>query len=125
MRGNVALSAYAHLAVCIALCYTCAGDSDRGRDRDRGGFFGRRDGSQDGSEGAMDDGPSRADVADDWGAQRKFVPTDRNSSFSGGGGFKDRRDEGGDEGEDAGMSPDDHVYPETCSMCGDNALPTS
>lgn len=113
MLYNVELSAYAHLAEYVALLCGCAGDGDRGRDRDRGGFFGRRDGSQDGSEGAEDDGPSRADVADDWGAQRKFVPSDRNSSFGGGsgggGGFRDRRDEGRDEGEDAGIVPNHHV----------------
>ena len=109
--SKVTLPAYAHLGVYIALPFKCAGDGDRGRDRDRGGFFGRRDGSQDGSEGGMDDGPSRADAVDDWGASRKFVPTDKTSSFGsgggfgGGGGFKDRRDEPRDEGEDAGKLP--------------------
>ena len=117
MMYNVELSAYAHLAVYIALLCGCAGDGDRGRDRDRGGFFGRRDGSQDGSEGAVDDGPSRADVADDWGAQRKFVPSDRNSSFGGGGGFGSRREEGKDEGEDAGIVPD-HMSHETRAVIG-------
>ncbi len=84
-------------------CIVCEGDGDRSRDRERGGFFGRRDGSQDDSDEGMDDGPSRADVADDWGASRKFVPSERTSSFGGGGGFRDRRDDPRDEGEDAGM----------------------
>ncbi len=80
-----------------------AGDGDRGRDRERGGFFGRRDGSQDGSEGGMDDGPSRADADDDWGATRKFVATDKTSSFGGGGGFRDRQDEPREDKEDEGI----------------------
>lgn len=98
------LSLCAQLQFHRALRCLCTGD-DRSRDRDRGGFFGRRDGSQDGSQDGQDDGPSRADEADDWGASRKFVPSDKTSSFGGGGGFRDRRDEGreGAEGEDAGV----------------------
>ena len=60
---------------------------DRGRygDRgDRGGSFRDRDGSRD--RPAFDEGPSRADTTENWGANKAFVP----SSSGGGGGFEDR-----------------------------------
>ncbi len=64
---------------------------DRREDRGerRSGWGDREDGSQ-----ASDDGPSRADMADDWGAARKFTPSgadDRGERRGfGSGGFADR-----------------------------------
>lgn len=71
------------------------GGDREGRSERRGGW-GDRDRSEGGGSQASDDGPSRADMADDWGASRKFTPSsgadDRRVGGGGfgGGGFGDR-----------------------------------
>ena len=57
-----------------------------------------------------DEGPSKADMSDDWGKDRKFVPgglSDRGSGFSGRGFEPSRADEGGTWGRSRAGSRDD------------------
>ncbi|GBF92139.1 hypothetical protein Rsub_04486 [Raphidocelis subcapitata] len=79
---------------------------DYGGDRGGGGFRaggGSRYGDREGEEGARrGPEPSRADEADDWGANRKFQPTDSGGSRGFGGGFRDRDREGGGGGAGGG-----------------------
>lgn len=57
---------------------------------DRGGGFDRRDRDEEGGFGDREEeGPSRADAADDWGTKKAFVPS-TGPSRGGGGGFSDR-----------------------------------
>lgn len=65
---------------------------DRDRDRGFGGSFHERDGSRD----RRDEGPSRADIAGDWGTNKQFVPGAAGPS---GRGFEDRGRAGGGFGE--------------------------
>lgn len=66
----------------LILTYIAGGGFDR-RDRDEDRGFGDRE----------EEGPSRADAADDWGAKRTFVPSGPSR-----GGFSDR-DRGGSFGD--------------------------
>ena len=73
-----------------------------------GGGFDRRDRDEEGFGGREEEGPSRADAADDWGTKKAFVPSgptrggfsdrDRAGSFGDrdrGSGFADRERGGG------------------------------
>lgn len=76
------------------------GDRDRDERPERRGGFGDRD--RDDRSQASDDGPSRADTVDDWGATRKFTPStasDRGGGYSDRGGFSDREPRRGGFGD--------------------------
>jgi hypothetical protein len=78
-----------------------------GRDREppRGGFRDRERGERD--RGFEDMGPSRADMADDWGSTRQFAPSSPPRSRRGGfgGGFEDRPGSGYREGRERVNEP--------------------
>jgi hypothetical protein len=65
-----------------------------------GGSFRERDGSRDEfkRDRGFDDGPSRADTTDNWGANRQFVPSSSRGGFEDRprGGFGDRDRERGE-----------------------------
>ena len=63
--------------------FTPAGFGDRDRDRDSESDFGGH---------GSDDGPSRADAADDWGTMKKFVPSSGAPREERGGGFGSSRE---------------------------------
>jgi len=74
------------------LYHACAGGGFDRRDRDEdGGGFGDRE----------EEGPSRADAADDWGTKKAFVPSS-GPTRGGGGGFGDRK-EGADRERGGGF----------------------
>ena len=76
------------------------------RDGGRGRYGDRDDERRERREDMMQ--PSRADEASDWGAERKFVPSDggRRGGFGGGGGYR----EGGYGGRDGGYGGRDGGY---------------
>lgn len=65
-----------------------SGGSGGGGGFGSGGFGTRRDDRDRDRE--EDDGPSRADTVDDWGASRKFTPSSSSALSTGSGGFEDR-----------------------------------
>mmetsp|Transcript_14231 Transcript_14231/g.40330 ORF Transcript_14231/g.40330 Transcript_14231/m.40330 type:complete len:466 (-) Transcript_14231:235-1632(-) len=75
---------------------------------DRGGGYGDRDQGprrgfgdrEERDEEREDEGPSRADMDDDWGASRKFVPNNGPSRGGGGGGHDRERRDGYDREDD-------------------------
>lgn len=80
----------------VPCTHACATGFRRGFDRD--GEEGER-----GGRGRREQEPSRADEADDWGANRKYQPSEPGASRGFGGGFRDR---GGDrEGGGFGDRP--------------------
>ena len=83
--GCVSLRRHGQVAAEATVVHPAGGARGGFGDREERRGFGDRD--RDDRSQTSDDGPSRADTADDWGAMRKFTPS---AGSDRGGGYGDR-----------------------------------
>lgn len=115
VQGNLRIGLDVSKCITAMAQFAGGGGFDRRERDDEGGFGGRED-----------EGPSRADAADDWGTKKAFVPSgpSRGGGFSDrdrGGGFGDRERGGGFGDRDRGGGFGDR-YSERRSGLGEGSL---